>query len=253
MLAVTDLGHLEVWGTDLAHWLRVTHLEPGNAIAGAVALSPRVLEVLLAACASWDEVTLELAEGLQDRVMVLAGGQLRGTLPAAPAAEWPALVRPKNPTRAPMEVSGTGLRTALGRVLGARSQDDESRPILQGVYLEVAGRKVSVMATDGRRACRAVAAKGCEDESGAGEVILAGRTAELWVRPLWSDEETLMLHLLPGMVLLEGEGRTVHTRCALWAKPVEETFPNVAAAFPGAEEESTVHLPPEGRRDLRVR
>lgn len=106
--------------------------------------------------AQWeDQVSAKLSE--RATVLHLNGGKSRAEIKGLPATDFPPTTFMLTGAPAPVQITldGAAFKDAIRRVLPAAS-DDDGRPILTGVYIEIDPVQVSFTTADGFRAVHVV-------------------------------------------------------------------------------------------------
>lgn len=140
-------------------------------------------------------------------------GSAKFSLPTMPVEDYPQL--PAMPPRAG-ELAGEVFGPAVGQVAVAAGKDD-TLPMLTGVRVEIAGDKLTLVATDRfRLAMREISWKPDESLASAGElaVLVPARTLAEAAKALGTAGNTVEVALAPGdgLIGLSGSGRRTTSR-----------------------------------------
>lgn len=155
---------LELTGTDLDLQMRVAvDLGHGSSDATTTVNARKLVEILKAMPAE-QAMTLTL----KDEKLVVAGGKSRFTVQTLPAVEFP-LVKPSERSRAVVKVDQKAFGDLIGMVQYGMAIGDV-RFYLNGMLMELSGKTMRVVSTDGHR--MAVAEMELDSDVGECEVII---------------------------------------------------------------------------------
>ncbi len=217
----TEGEGLELSGTDGEVGLRLgvdafSVAEPGE----TVVLAERLLSVVR------EMPDAELRLEADERCCVVSGAGSEFKLFAQPAADFPPV--PGFEDGPDLVLDTRALRTMIGLVIYAAARET-SRYAINGVLWEKRGRRLWLVATDGRRLARA---GGSVLESGSAdfEAIVPAKALNVFERVFVggrSDTESRVeVRVLPNQMVLRGEGRVLSTVL------VEGAFPKYEDVIP---------------------
>lgn len=134
-----------------------------------------------------EKITLELT----DQGLTVTSGHSHTTIKGLPAEEFPVLPTVLDPieTRVP---SGTLQQTLEGAAFAAAN--DDSRPEISGIYLQINNDQLTVAATDSYR----LAERRCQTTQAVSQtknVILPSRTAQELLRVLGQGSDEVTIHI----------------------------------------------------------
>lgn len=227
-LSCTDEGLL-VSGTDLQIGLRV-RVPQVEVSAGGEALVP--LDRLQAIVRESPDETLELET--EDHALHVRGSDSHYRILGQDPREFPPI--PELEGEPSLRVRASVLTTLVERTLYAAAKEN-TRYAINGVLWEVHGKKVSFVATDGRRLAHAVGSLEAGPKEDC-EVIVPSRAMQLLGRILDEPEEVVEARLESNQILV---------RCPRWTMSsvlVEGHFPRYRDVIP-TDNDKKIALPRE--------
>lgn len=144
-----------------------------------------------------DILSLEATKGICE----IRGADSHFTIYGQEAGQYPAV--PGFEGQADMEISLANLQVGIEQCLFAAAKEN-TRYALNGVLWEIKGKKLSLIATDGRRlACSKVNLVSAPDERiAAAKIIVPAKTMALLNKIAGGDKETVAVKLLDNQILL---------------------------------------------------
>jgi len=135
------------------------------------------------------------------------------------------------------ELSTRFFKEAVRRTVFA-TDSESTRYALGGVLLELAGKSMTAIATDGRRLAKQTGPGAASSPEGSGEqaAIVPTRAMQLMDRALTNLEEDLALAVCDNDVLLKSSNTTI------FARLVEGRFPKWRDVFPASDASAAVDL-----------
>ena len=154
----------------------------------------------------------------------ITGGQSEFELYGFSAADYPAM-EPQQSASAPVcsfALTAEELRRALRQTLFATSQD-EGKPAFTGVYFTLAGKKLTLAASDTFR----LAVTHCfvQNTSGEGSFLVPAKTLQEAAR-IFTDDAVLQAAVYPNLFTLAGENIRFSSRL------LDEKFPEIERVIP---------------------
>ncbi len=192
--------HLRVTGTDLDHYIGASvPVETSGKEWKPLAVNAEQLHQIMGLYPK--DATVELVARNQDLLDIRCGNH-RGTLNTLDVTTWPDV--PRVEWVNVCEIEGSVLADALDYVRPSIASD-QSRPFLQGVYLDISEDGLYVVATDGhtlRHATTNLAPAGLEGMPG---VIIPARAVNLFLAAAKRNETKLTFSISPEKVALGTE------------------------------------------------
>jgi DNA polymerase-3 subunit beta len=230
ILLVSENGELVLRATDLELSLQA-RLKGRVDSPGAVLLPGRQL-VEVARSLGVDEVAIETREGQRD--VELRSGSAVFHLRTLPVEDFPQL---PSPSEEPVRIPTTAFAETVDLVARAASRDD-MRPVLTGVLVRAADRRLTMVATDSYR----LSVKETELESEVGGELEANIPAralrELARIAVGEEADSVEISLLANQAVFAAGGVELTTRL------IEGQFPNYGQLLPDSYDHD-VRLPRE--------
>jgi DNA polymerase III subunit beta len=156
----------------------------------------------------------------QGDAITITAGRSRFRLNGLPRDEFPAF--PSVPFESSWKLSGRELHQLISHVAFAVSTE-ETRPILNGVYWELADSEMRMVATNGHRLAKMILPR--EGDAGGGELIVHPR-ALAQVQKLFSGDVEVEVARSENHLGFRGDGVQIFTRL------IEGPYPNYEQVIP---------------------
>jgi DNA polymerase-3 subunit beta len=209
---------LTLLATDIEIQITTTAGGAGGEGDGAVTVGARKLQDILRSLADATEVSLVL----EDKRLQVRAGKSRFSLQTLPAADFPRMTLAESETRQ-FSISQKAFRQLLGKTQYAMAAQDV-RYYLNGLLLQVDGKELRAVATDGHRL--AFASVGIEAEMPRQEMILPRKTVLELNRLLLDSDDALNITLAPNQV------RFAFGSVVLVSKLIDGKFPDYERVIP---------------------
>ena len=209
---------LTLLATDIEIQITTTASGAGGEGDGAVTVGARKLQDILRSLPEATEVSLVL----EDKRLQVRAGKSRFSLQTLPAADFPRMTLAEAETRQ-FSMSQKAFRQLLGKTQYAMAAQDV-RYYLNGLLLQVDGKELRAVATDGHRL--AFASVGIEADMPRQEMILPRKTVLELNRLLVDSDDALNITLAPNQVRF-GFGSVV-----LVSKLIDGKFPDYERVIP---------------------
>ncbi|MDD4557541.1 MAG: DNA polymerase III subunit beta [bacterium] len=218
-------GHLLFTGTDLEIGLK-TAVKAQVESNGSVTVPAKLLYEIISNLPGEE---IELCQEKEHELLVKQG-KSKYSIRTLPASEYPLF--PELEKGDICEIPAAILQQAIRQVIFASSQD-ETRPILTGVLLEVEGNNINLAATDGHRlALRSISLPELSQEQIA--LIIPERTFNELSRLLSSGEGEVVIRVLSNQVAF------IYNKIVLVSRIIEGKYPNYRQVIPGNLPSGTV-------------
>ena len=209
---------LTLLATDIEIQITTTAGGAGGEGDGAVTVGARKLQDILRSLPESTEVSLVL----EDKRLQVRAGKSRFSLQTLPAADFPRMTLAESETRQ-FAISQKAFRQLLGKTQYAMAAQDV-RYYLNGLLLQVDGKELRAVATDGHRL--AFASVGIEADMPRQEMILPRKTVLELNRLLLDSDDALNITLAPNQV------RFAFGSVVLVSKLIDGKFPDYERVIP---------------------
>ncbi|MDD3926232.1 MAG: DNA polymerase III subunit beta [bacterium] len=210
-------GYLRFTGTDLEIGLR-TEVEAQVESTGGVSVPAKIFSEIISNLPGGE---IELYQEKENELLVKQG-KAKYSIRTLPASDYPLF--PELDKGDICKISASVLQRAIRQVVFASSQD-ETRPILTGILLEVEGENINLAATDGHRlALRAISLPEKAGEQTA--IIIPGRALNELSRLLSSGEGDVVIRVLSNQIAF------IYDRMVLVSRIIEGKYPNYRQVIP---------------------
>jgi len=209
---------LTLLATDIEIQITTTAGGAGGEGDGAVTVGARKLQDILRSLPESTEVSLVL----EDKRLQVRAGKSRFSLQTLPAADFPRMTVAEAETRQ-FAISQKAFRQLLGKTQYAMAAQDV-RYYLNGLLLQVDGKELRAVATDGHRL--AFASVGIDADMPRQELILPRKTVLELNRLLLDSDDALIITLAPNQV------RFAFGSVVLVSKLIDGKFPDYERVIP---------------------
>lgn len=211
-------NQLTLLATDIEIQITTTAICEGGDGDGAVTVGARKLQDILRSLPDSTEITVNL----EDKRLQIKGGKSRFNLQTLPADDFPRMTLSEGETRH-FSLSQKAFRQLLAKTQYAMAAQDV-RYYLNGLLLQVDGRELRAVATDGHRL--AFASVELETELPRQEMILPRKTVLELNRLLVDTDDALNISLAPSQV------RFSFGNIVLVSKLIDGKFPDYERVIP---------------------
>lgn len=211
-------NQLTLLATDIEIQITTTAICEGGDGDGAVTVGARKLQDILRSLPDSTEITVNL----EDKRLQVKGGKSRFNLQTLPADDFPRMTLSEGETRH-FSLSQKAFRQLLAKTQYAMAAQDV-RYYLNGLLLQVDGRELRAVATDGHRL--AFASVELETELPRQEMILPRKTVLELNRLLVDTDDALNISLAPSQV------RFSFGNIVLVSKLIDGKFPDYERVVP---------------------
>ncbi|MFV5212240.1 DNA polymerase III subunit beta [Azonexus caeni] len=211
-------NQLTLLATDIEIQITTTAICEGGDGDGAVTVGARKLQDILRSLPDSTEITVNL----EDKRLQVKGGKSRFNLQTLPADDFPRMTLSEGETRH-FSLSQKAFRQLLAKTQYAMAAQDV-RYYLNGLLLQVDGRELRAVATDGHRL--AFASVELETELPRQEMILPRKTVLELNRLLVDTDDALNISLAPSQV------RFSFGNIVLVSKLIDGKFPDYERVIP---------------------
>ena len=211
-------NQLTLLATDIEIQITTTAVCEGGDGDGAVTVGARKLQDILRSLPDSTEITVNL----EDKRLQVKGGKSRFNLQTLPADDFPRMTLSEGETRH-FSLSQKAFRQLLAKTQYAMAAQDV-RYYLNGLLLQVDGRELRAVATDGHRL--AFASVELETELPRQEMILPRKTVLELNRLLVDTDDALNISLAPSQV------RFSFGNIVLVSKLIDGKFPDYERVVP---------------------
>ena len=211
-------NQLTLLATDIEIQITTTAICEGGDGDGAVTVGARKLQDILRSLPDSTEITVNL----EDKRLQVKGGKSRFNLQTLPADDFPRMTLSEGETRH-FSLSQKAFRQLLAKTQYAMAAQDV-RYYLNGLLLQVDGRELRAVATDGHRL--AYASVELETELPRQEMILPRKTVLELNRLLVDTDDALNISLAPSQV------RFSFGNIVLVSKLIDGKFPDYERVVP---------------------
>ncbi len=211
-------NQLTLLATDIEIQITTTAICEGGDGDGAVTVGARKLQDILRSLPDSTEITVNL----EDKRLQVKGGKSRFNLQTLPADDFPRMTLSEGETRH-FSLSQKAFRQLLAKTQYAMAAQDV-RYYLNGLLLQVDGRELRAVATDGHRL--AFASVELETELPRQEMILPRKTVLELNRLLVDTDDALNISLAPNQV------RFSFGNIVLVSKLIDGKFPDYERVVP---------------------
>ncbi|WP_374325529.1 DNA polymerase III subunit beta [Azonexus sp.] len=211
-------NQLTLLATDIEIQITTTAVCEGGDGDGAVTVGARKLQDILRSLPDSTEITVNL----EDKRLQVKGGKSRFNLQTLPADDFPRMTLSEGETRH-FSLSQKAFRQLLAKTQYAMAAQDV-RYYLNGLLLQVDGRELRAVATDGHRL--AFASVELETELPRQEMILPRKTVLELNRLLVDTDDALNISLAPSQV------RFSFGNIVLVSKLIDGKFPDYERVIP---------------------